>query len=231
MTLTPETPAYYAGHDRCLVSVDCVIFTVRDKKLNVLLAPRPFEPRKGEWSLLGGFVGAQETLDEAAQRVLRELTGLDNIYMEQVGAFGSIDRDPFVRVISVAYCALIQWSEDVEATIENHNGHWADITELPPVCFDHPIIIQRTLANLRGKVLHEPVVFNMLPELFTLTQLQVLIEQILGQPVDKRNFRRRVSENPSIERTELIDKLTSRRGASLYRFNPEALGYSSKFKI
>lgn len=222
---------YYSAHDRYPVSVDCIIFSLHDGELSVLLAPRRFEPKLGVPSLMGGFVKATESLDSAAIRVLSELTGLDDTYMEQVGAFGALDRDPGDRVISVAYYALIKSDEAIDRRVGEYGAEWVNVRALPALEFDHPLMIERALSALRRKLTREPVVFNLLPELFTVAQVQALCEKILGEPIDKRNFRRRLLENNCVEATDKIDKLSSRRGATMYRFNKKSYNDTLKFKI
>jgi len=230
-TPTVTTGDFYTSHDRFPVSVDCIIFSLHDGELSVLLAPRKFEPELGVPSLMGGFVNTYETIDEAASRVLSELTGLDGVYMEQVGAFGSLDRDPGARVISIAYFALIKSDGTIDSRISCHNAEWVSIEKLPPLHFDHPLMIEKALSHLRAKLTAKPIVFNLLPEYFTLASLQDLYEKILGEPVDKRNFRRRILENTCVEPTDRIDRLSSRRGAVLYHFNHETYCRTKKFKI
>ena len=222
---------YYHEQTRILVSVDCIIFGLNRGELSLLIIKRNLEPEKGKWSLMGGFVQENESLDEAARRVLMELTGLRDVYMEQVGAFGAPDRDPGERVISVAYYALINF-DDQDASLEReHNAKWIKLNEIPPLGFDHPLMIKKAMSRLRRKFSLEPIVFNLLPEYFTLSQLQSLYETILGEPVDKRNFRKRIAEMRCIEKTDLIDKTTSRRGASLYKFNNSIYESDKKFNL
>ncbi len=215
--MTGESTAYL-GIPRFHVGVDCIIFTVIDDKLKILLVKRDFEPEKGKWSLIGGFVGEDESVDQAAKRVLFELTGIGNAYIRQVGAFGDINRDPGARVISVAYFALLNYAEVNQEEVRRLKGEWVDVNALPPLGFDHPRMIQQAMEKMRKKILSEYLVFNLLPELFTLTQLQNLVEKVIGKTLDKRNFRKRIMESPEIVATELIAKESSRRGARLYRF-------------
>ncbi len=222
---------YYSENPRFYIAVDCIIFGLVEGRLCLLLTKRDFEPEKGKWSVMGGFVQEAESVHEAARRVLRQLTGLENVYMEQVHAFGAVDRDPGERVVSIAYYALLGPGEYDPALLEAHNAVWVRLDELPPLGFDHPQMVERTLALIRRKFSTEPIGFNLLPELFTLSQLQTLYETILGEPLDKRNFRKRVAETDCIEKTELIDKTGSRRGASLYRFNDTKYHTGQKFKI
>ena len=208
----------YSSFPQFHVGVDCIIFAVTDEKLKVLLVKRDFEPEKGKWSLIGGFVGDGESVDNAAKRVLRELTGLTDVYISQLGAFGEPDRDPGARVVSVAYFALLNMADVDSGEVERHKARWVDANTLPPLGFDHPLMIRRALDVIRRKILTESLVFNLMPELFTLTQLQTMVETVTGVKLDKRNFRKRIAEIPEVEQTEMIDKLTSRRGARLYRF-------------
>ena len=222
---------YYNINPRFYVSVDCIIFGFDKGSLKLLLLKRNFEPAKGSWSLMGGFVQDGESVDDAAKRVLAELTGLENVYMEQVGTFGEVDRDPGERVISVAYYALININKYDRNLVQQHNAHWAEINEIPPLVFDHPQMVKQARIMLQKKASSEPIGFNLLPSLFTLFQLQSLYEAIYGEPLDKRNFRERVADLNYIEKTDKIDKTGSKRGAALYKFNENAYRKAPKFKL
>ena len=206
---------YYNINPRFYVSVDCIIFGFDKGSLKLLLLKRNFEPAKGSWSLMGGFVQDGESVDDAAKRVLAELTGLENVYMEQVGTFGEVDRDPGERVISVAYYALININEYDRNLVQQHNAHWAEINEIPPLVFDHPQMVKQARIMLQKKASSEPIGFNLLPSLFTLFQLQSLYEAIYGEPLDKRNFRKRVADLNYIEKTDKIDKTGTKRATKL----------------
>ena len=208
----------YSSFPRFHVGVDCIIFAVNNDHLSVLLVKRDFEPEKGKWSLIGGFVNDNESVDEAAKRVLRELTGLDNVFIRQIGAFGEIGRDPGARVVSVAYFALLNMQAVNENVVNEFKAEWVDVNDLPPLGFDHPDMISKALSVMRRKILTESLAFNLLPEFFTLTQLQTLVETVTGRELDKRNFRKRVAEIPGVEQTDLIDKESSKRGARMYRY-------------
>ena len=197
----------------------------------MLLLKRNFEPAMGEWSLMGGFVQENESVDDAAKRVLVKLTGLDNVYMEQVGSFGAINRDPGERVVSIAYYALININEYDRELVQRHNAFWVNINELPPLIFDHPVMVEQARKLMQQKASVEPIGFNLLPKLFTLSQLQSLYEAIYGEAIDKRNFRKRIAEMDYIEKTDLIDKKNSKRGAALYQFNEKAYRKAPKFKL
>jgi hypothetical protein len=223
--------SYYFEHQKIFVSVDCIIFGFEQNKLKVLIGKRQMDPGRGEWSLYGGFVRNDESLDAAAQRTLLELTGLRNTYMSQVGAFGNIDRDPGERVVSVAYYALINVKDYSERLRKQHGVEWVNIEDIPPMYSDHNAMIAKARKLIQQKIKTNPVGFELLPELFTLTQLQRLYEAVNGEPLDKRNFRKRIKDMDFIEKTELIDKKTSKRGASLYRFNKKAFTEDKSFKL
>ncbi len=222
---------FYSEHSRYYVSVDCIVFGFDEGKLRLLIGRRQMDPGRGEWSLYGGFVREDESLEDAAHRTLQELTGLKRMYLKQVGAFGAIDRDPGERVISVAYCALINVKDYDERLLQEHEVIWVNLDELPQLYSDHNKMVSKALTLLRRRIGREPLSFNLLPDLFTLTQLQQVYEAILGTEIDKRNFRKRVKEIDFIEKTELIDKLTSKRGAALYRFNKRMYNGNTNFKL
>ena len=212
---------HYSDIPRFHVAVDCMIFSVIAGKLHILLVERDFEPEKGKWSLIGGFVEEKESVDNAAIRVLKDLTGISDVYIKQIGAFGEVLRDPGARVISVAYFALLN-IEDINI-LKDDKVKWTDLENLPDLGFDHPEMIRKALDVMREKILSESLAFNLLPEFFTLTQLQNLVESVMGRKLDKRNFRKRVLEHPGLLPTGLIDKQSSKRGAKLYKFeiNPK----------
>ena len=222
---------YYSQHPRFYHAVDCIIFGFSGGELNLLLLKRKFEPGKGEWSLMGGFVQDGECMDNAAKRVLAELTGLTDVFMQQVGTFGNVDRDPGERVISTAYYALININEYDRELVEHHNAYWININEVPALLFDHQQMVNIARQVMKIQAAMRPISFHLLPEHFTLTQLQTLYEAINGEPIDKRNFRKRVAELGYIEKTKFIDKTTSRRGAALYQFNEAEYKKSLKFKL
>ena len=222
---------FYGEHSKVFVSVDCLIFGFEENKLRILIGKRQMDPGRGEWSLYGGFVGAKESLEDAANRVIYELTGMRNLYIRQVGAFGAIDRDPGERVVSIAYYALININEYDRELVQKHNAYWVNINELPALIFDHPEMVDKAREMMKQKASVEPIGFNLLPKLFTLSQLQSLYEAIYGEPMDKRNFRKRVAEMDFIEKTDKIDKLGSKRGAALYKFNGKAYRKDPKFKL
>lgn len=226
-----EMTNFYNEQSKVLVSVDCIIFGFDESKLRVLIGRRKLTPGRGQWSLYGGFVNNNESIDDAANRVLFELTGLRNLYMRQVGAFGNVDRDPGERVISIVYYALINTKDYDETLRQQHEVEWVNIDELPQMYSDHNEMVAKARRMMRNKISNEPISFRLLPSLFTLTQLQRLYEAVCGEEVDKRNFRKRIKEMDFIEKTELIDKTGSKRGAYLYRFNNKTYSEEQYFKL
>ena len=222
---------FYNEYSKVLVSVDCIIFGFNEGELRVLIGKRKMEPGLGKDSLYGGFVRNNESVDEAANRVLLELTGLRNLYMQQVGAFGQVDRDPGERVISIVYYALINTTDYDSMQQKQHDLHWVNINDLPELYSDHNEMVRKAHKMMKDKISREPISFRLLPNLFTLTQLQKVYEAVCGEEVDKRNFRKRIKEMDFIEKTELIDKTSSKRGAYLYRFNKKAYKEDPNFKL
>ena len=222
---------FYSEHAKVWVSVDVIIFGFEENRLKVLIGRRQMDPGRGEWSLYGGFVTADEGIDECAEKTLHQLTGLKNLYMRQVGAFGSVNRDPGERVVSIAYYALINVKDYDEKLRQEHGVEWVDINRLPTLYSDHNEMVGKALRMMQQKIKTEPIGFRLLPQLFTLTQLQRLYEAVSGQEIDKRNFRKRIKEMDFIEKTELIDKLSSKRGAALYRFNKKVYNEDPNFKL
>ena len=227
----PKGMIYYNEHSKVLVSVDCIIFGFGEGKLRVLIGRRRLNPGRGQWSLYGGFVRNNESIDDAANRVLYDLTGLHNLYMRQVGAFGSVDRDPGERVISIVYYALINTSDYDEELRLKHEVKWINIDELPQMYSDHNEMVAKARRMMQEKISREPISFRLLPDLFTLTQLQRLYEAVCGEEVDKRNVRKRIKDMDFIEKTEQLDKTGSKRGAYLYRFNKKAYNDEPNFKL
>ena len=222
---------FYREHSKVWLYVDCIIFGFDEGKLRVLIGRRQMDPGRGEWSLYGGFVRSDESINDAANRVLYDLTGLRNLYMRQVGAFGSVDRDPGERVISIAYYALINVKDYEDELRREHGVEWVNIDEIPELYSDHNEMIRKARKLMRQKISSEPIGFRLLPSLFTLSQLQKLYEAVHGEDLDKRNFRKRIKEMDFIEKTGLIDKTGSKRGAYLYRFNKRTYNQDPNFKL
>ena len=222
---------FYGEHSKVWLSVDCIIFGFDEGKLKILIGKRKMDPGRGEWSLYGGFVASDESVDDAATRTLYELTGLRNLFMRQVGAFGNVDRDPGERVVSIAYYALINVKDYDNDLRIKHGVEWMDINEIPQLYSDHNEMVRKARKMMQQKLSQEPVGFRLLPCLFTLTQLQRLYEAVNGEELDKRNFRKRIKDMDFIEKTDLIDKTGSKRGAYLYRFNKRAYNEDPNFKL
>lgn len=210
---------YYSEHPTFHVAVDCIIFGFDQGELKLLIHKRRFEPALGQWSLFGGFVQKDESLDEAANRVLYELTGLNNIYMEELQSYGELERDPAARVISVAYYALIPAKEYSEATSSNHGATWVSLNELPGLIMDHNLMVEKGLRRLKRRASTQPIGFELLPREFTMPQLQALYEAIFQCTLDKRNFRKKILTMDVLIKLEQKDMSGSRKGAYLFRFD------------
>lgn len=211
--------AEYLHHDRMLIAVDCIIFGFDGKNLKALLIKRGFEPQMGNWSLMGGFVKKDEAVEQAAFRILERLTGLTDIYLEQLFAFGDINRDPGGRVISIAYFALIKINGYSQELMKEHNAKWFEIRKIPKLIFDHKNMILLAKERLQQKVSNHPIGFELLPEKFTLPQLQNLYEAIFETTFDKRNFSRKILSLHILQKLKEKEKLSSRRGAFYYMFD------------
>lgn len=209
----------YKSHDRLLVAIDCIIFGFDGSQLQALLIKRGFEPEKGKWSLMGGFTNHDESTDEAAVRVLRQLTGMDNIYMEQLYCFSDVNRDPAGRVISIAYFALINIADYSEQLQFEHEAKWFPLDKIPDLIFDHKEMVALAKERLQQKVANHPIGFELLPEKFTLPQLQSLYEAIYESPLDKRNFTRKILSLEILNRLNEKNKSSSRKGAFYYVFD------------
>lgn len=214
---------FYSKYPKLLVAVDSIIFGFNENEceLQLLLLKRNFEPDKGKWSLMGGFVDPYESLDDAAKRTVYQLTGLSNVYMEQLYAFGDIDRDTGGRIISVAYFSLTQINEHDSELVKKHGASWVSLSKLPNLIFDHSVMVQSALRKLRIRARTQPIGFELLPEKFTMPQLQRLYEAIYQSPFDKRNFRRKLLAMDLLEKLDEKEKATSRKGAFYYKFNQE----------
>jgi len=206
---------------RAALTVDCVVFGFDGGDLQVLLIRRGLEPFKNKWALPGGFVQLTETLDEAARRELAEETGLTDVYLGQLYTFGSVKRDPRERVVSVAYYALTQPADHrTAASTDAAEAQWFPVNGTPTLAFDHQEILDTALLRLRGKLRYQPIGFELLPPKFTLTQLQRLYEAVLGESLDKRNFRKKVLGYHLILPLTEQHRDGPHRPAQLFRFDP-----------
>ena len=210
--------------ERPAVTVDVVIFSLRDSDLKVLLIRRAAPPFKGKWAIPGGYVHPDEALDEAAQRELEEETGLPDVYLEQLYTFGAPKRDPRGRVITVAYFALVSDDVTVRAGDDAAEAAWHSVYDLPDLAFDHDEILSYALQRLRYKLEYTAVGFELLPNEFTLTELQTAYEIVLGEKLDKRNFRRRILEAGILAETSKYREGEGQgRPAQLYRYKKNAV--------
>lgn len=215
----PEERAFLEAYDpgqfdRPSVTVDVVILTLREGGLQVLLVKRAHYPFKGFWSLPGGFVGMEESLDQAAARVLGAKSGLEQVYLEQLYTFGAPGRDPRMRIISVAYYALVEASQVGQL---GEGSRFFPLESVPELAFDHAEILQMALKRIRGKLEYVPIGFELLPERFTLRQLQEVHETILGRRLNKDSFRRKMLASGMLEATGELEQGTDFRPAELYR--------------
>jgi len=206
--------SYYSEHEKFHVAVDSIIFGYDEegRELKVLLLKRNFQPAKGEWSLMGGFLKNNEGVDEAAKRILNQLTGLSDVYMEQLYTFGELDRDPGARIISVAYFALIKINASDLELVRTHGATWVPISAMPQLIFDHSAMVDRALKKLQIRARTQPIGFELLPDKFTIPQLQGLYEAIYNKTLDKRNFRRKLLSMDLLEKQEEKEKESSPKG-------------------
>ena len=212
----------YANQERLLAAVDCIIFGFDGYELKLLLIKRGFEPAKGKWSLMGGFVQARETPEQAAARVLRQLTGLRDVYMEQMLVFGDPDRDPLERTLSITYFALIDIKNYEKQISAEYKAEWFTLDRVPKLIFDHNAMLEHAKQRLRYKAALHPILFELLPEKFTIPQIMTLYEQVYDVELDKRNFTRKLRSTGLLVKQLDKDKLNSKKGAFYYKLNQEA---------
>lgn len=207
-------------YPRAALTVDCVVFGFDEAELKVLLIRRGLAPFKGKWALPGGFVRVEETVDEAARRELSEETCLKDVFLEQLYTFGAVDRDPRERVVSVAYYALVKLAEHpATGASDASDAAWFSVAEPPALAFDHAEILRTGLERLRGKVRYEPIGFELLPQKFTLSQLQHLYEAVLQTELDKRNFRKKILSMDLLIPLKEQVRTGAHRPAQLFRFD------------
>ncbi|MBA4146421.1 MAG: DNA mismatch repair protein MutT [Cytophaga sp.] len=209
----------YLNQTRFLTAVDCIIFGFDGEELKLLLIHRGFEPEKDKWSLMGGFVQSNESLDEAANRVLKQLTGLKGVYMEQLNAFGHPERDAVERTISVAYFALIDIHQYENQLSDDYHPEWISLKKIPKLIFDHKEMVTMAKARLRYKAALHPILFELLPEKFTLPQLLSLYESVYEKQFDKRNFSRKVLSAGLLVKQKDKEKLSSKKGAFYFKLD------------
>jgi 8-oxo-dGTP diphosphatase len=210
------------------VTVDLVIFTVNENRLQVLLIKRADEPYAGYWSIPGGFLHKGESLEEAAARVMKEKTGVNGVYLEQLYTFGAPERDPRARIITVTYLALIPWKNLPQPESRKVSGlTWTALDEVPHLAFDHQEILAYAVNRLRTKAGYSNIVYGLLPEAFRLSDLQKMYEIIFNQKLDKRNFRKRMLGSGLLQETGKKDLSGAHRPAMLYQFKKREMVFFS----
>jgi len=209
----------YPGETRVLVAVDCIIFGFDGNDIKLLLVQRGLKPEKGRWSLMGGFLQAEESLDQAADRILKKLTGLEGVYMEQLHTFGDPLRDPVERTLSVAYFALIDIHQYEKQLSADYHAEWFLLKKTPELIFDHKRMMEMAKRQLRYKAALHPILFELLPAKFTIPQLQILYEGIYDTTFDNRNFSRKVLSTELLIKQKEKDKANSKKGAFYYKLD------------
>jgi 8-oxo-dGTP diphosphatase len=226
--MSNHAPVYPEGYipersERLALTADVVIFNLTNQELKVLLVCRAYPPFKGQWAIPGGFVHTSESIDDAARRELEEETGVRDVYLEQLYTFGAPQRDPRGRVITVAYFALVAGEVPTRAGDDAAAAAWHSVYALPTLAFDHADILKYALQRLRYKLEYTSVGFELLPNEFTLTELQTAYEIVLGEKLDKRNFRRRILEAGVLAETSKYRADGQGRPAQLYRYRKNAV--------
>ena len=209
----------YNLQQRYLLAIDSIIFGFDGKELKLLLIQRGFKPEKGKWSLMGGFVEPLESLEMAAARILKQLTGLNNVFMEQLSTFGNPNRDPVERTISVAYYSLIDIHLYEKQLSDDYHPEWFSLKKIPKLIFDHEQMVNIAKGHLRDKTTFQPVLFELLPEKFTLPALQNLYESVYEKEFDKRNFSRKILSSGLLVKLKGKEKKGSKKGAFYYKFD------------
>jgi len=212
MPAYPQVSTYH-------VAIDCIVFGFDGQQMQLLLIKRGLEPMKGKWSLMGGFVQPDESTDDAANRVLKQLTGLEGIYLEQLHSFSAPDRDPFARTISIAYSALIDIKQYQQQLTDDYQAAWFSMKEIPSLIFDHNQMVKMARQRLRYKAASHPVLFELLPQKFTLPVLQNLFEDVYETEFDKGNFSRKMLSTGLLLKQTDKDKTGSKKGAFYYKLD------------
>ena len=218
----------YAKQSRFLQAVDCIVFGFDGDSLKILLIQRGFEPEKGKWSLMGGFVQDNESIDQASNRILKQLTGLDGVYLEQLHTFGDPNRDPIERTVSTAYFALLDINKYEKQLSADYHPEWFSLKRMPKIIFDQQEMVELAKRRIRYKAALHPILFELLPSRFTIPQLQNLYESVYNTNIDKRNFSKRILATGLLIKQSDKDKSGSRRGAFYYQLNMQ--NYYAKFQ-
>ncbi len=214
-----DKTSVYKDQEKILVAIDCVLFGFDSNRLNLLLFKRKLEPLKGKWSLVGAFIKDDLSLLDAAKDILYKTTGLKDIYLDELQTYSKVDRDPGDRVISVAFYSLIRIDEIDMQFVENHDASWFRFDEIPELILDHNQMVQDAIAKLRRRAMLQPLAFELLPEKFTILQLQSMYECIFQKKLDNRNFRKKILSFDILKKTNEKDKSSSKKGAFLYSFD------------
>ena len=217
----------YSKQSRFLFAVDCIIFGFDGQELKLLVIHRGFEPLKGKWSLVGGFIQPDESSEEAASRILINLTGLDGAHMEQLYTFSEPERDSVERTVSIAYFALIDIQQYKRQLSDDYHPEWFSINHVPKLIFDHNEMVELAKQKLRYKAALHPILFELLPPKFTVPQLQNLYECVYEVTFDKRNFSRKVLSTGLLIKQNDKQKGSSRKGAFYHKLNRKR--YNAKF--
>lgn len=218
----------YSKQTRILLAVDCIIFGFDGENLKILLIKRGFQPEKGNWSLMGGFVQQNESVDQASNRILKQLTGLAGVYLEQLHTFGDTQRDPIERTVSTAYFALIDIHKYETQLSNDYHAEWFPLKQIPKLIFDQQEMVETAKRRIRYKAALHPILFELLPSRFTIPQLQILYESVFNTTIDKRNFSKRVLATGLLIKLTDKDKAGSKRGAFYYQLNMK--NYYAKFQ-
>jgi len=218
----------YSNESRFVNAVDCLIFGFDGEAVKILLIHRGFEPEKGKWSLVGGFARAEESLEQASNRILKQLTGLDDVYLEQLHTFSEPNRDPCERTISTSFFALIDINKYERQISHNYKPEWFPLKRIPKLIFDQQEMVEMAKTRIRYKAALHPILFELLPPRFTLPQLQNLYESVYNTAIDKRNFSKRVLATGLLIKQTEKDKSSSKRGAYYYHLNMQK--YYAKFQ-
>ena len=218
----------YAGQTHVLAAVDCIIFGFDGEHLKVLLFKRVIEPEKNKWSLIGGFLTKSESLEQAAARILKKFTGIEGLYLGQLRTFSEPGRDPVERTISTAFTALIDIHQYEKQISKEYHAEWFLISKRPPLIFDHDDMLKMAQKELRYQAASHPVLFELLPEKFTIPQLQNLYEGVYETRLDNRNFSRKVLSTELLKKLKEKDKSNSKKGAFYYKLNKKK--YKASFR-
>ncbi|MCU0326230.1 MAG: NUDIX hydrolase [Spirosomaceae bacterium] len=217
----------YKQQTKCLVALDSIIFGFDGEELKLLLVKRGIEPDRDTWSLMGGWLKSNESLDEAANRILLELTGLEGVFLEQLSAFGDPNRDSVERTVAVAYYALVNVADYEKKISDKFHAKWFSMHELPELLFDHAEMVKLAIERLRYKAAFHPVGFELMPDKFTIPQLQTLYEAIYGSKFDKRNFSRKILSTNLLVKLKEKQKGFSKKGAFLYQLDKSKYNLSN----